>query len=97
MPDQPKPPAQAPANLGSLQTQVKSQILQRISDNFSKNLAMDGTQYTKSDGTNYGMYQKSDDFSAVSDIWDRVFPAANVSRTTISTLPTGTVTPKTGG
>jgi hypothetical protein len=86
------------ANVSDLQSQVKSQILQRISDNFTNNQRVaDGTQYTKSDGTNYGMYQKSDDFTAMSDIWQQVFsPAVNPSSTLSTTLAPGAAT-KAGG
>jgi len=87
-----------PVSIGALQAQVKSQILQRISDNFTNNLRLaDGTQYTKSDGTNYGMYVKSDDFSAVNDVWNSVFPATTNPRTTVTTLPPAGTTTKTGG
>ncbi len=97
MADQTKP--STPVSIGDLQTQVKSQILQRISDNFTNNLRLaDGTQYTKSDGTNYGMYVKSDDFSALGDVWNSVFPATASPKTSVTTTvpPAGTTT-KTGG
>lgn len=93
MPDPAKP-----ANLGDLQTQVKSQILQRISDNFTSSSRLaDGTQYTKSDGTNYGMYQKSDDFSALGDVWDRVFSPSSTARAAAAPVAPGPTATKTGG
>jgi len=95
MPDQTKPAN--PVSIGDLQTQVKSQILQRISDNFTNNLRLaDTTQYTKSDGTNYGMYVKSDDFSALGDVWNNVFAAAPAPSTTVTTVPPAGTTTKTG-
>jgi hypothetical protein len=61
----------------NLQLAVKSKILERIHSNLTSGGALvASTQYVKSDGTNYGMYTKSDPNSSLGDIWERVFPVA---------------------
>ena len=57
--------------LAQLHLTVRSQILEQISKSLTQggNIAA-ATQYTKSDGTNYGMYQKAD--PALSDLWETV-------------------------
>lgn len=62
------------SELTRIQSLAKSKILEQIAET----LRIDGgrvaaTMYTKSDGTNYGMYQKEDALSALGDIWERVF------------------------
>lgn len=86
-------------SLAELQTQVKSKILERIAENFRANKGLaDSTQYVKSDGTNYGMYTKSDDFSSLGDIWERVFPVTSTVRANTVTLPPSTTgSTKVGG
>lgn len=65
-----------------LQLQVKSKILERIHANLVSGAGVaQNTQYVKSDGTNYGMYTKSDDISLLVDIWERVFPRERVTVT----------------
>jgi len=57
--------------LNELTIAVRSKILERIHTQLS-NVAADDpkTMYTKSDGTNYGMYQKAG--IELTDIWDAV-------------------------
>ncbi|MEA2194289.1 MAG: hypothetical protein QOG42_723 [Solirubrobacteraceae bacterium] len=48
--------------VGELQALVKTRILERIHTEFeSGGTLAASTQHTKSEGTNYGMHQKSDD------------------------------------
>jgi hypothetical protein len=64
----------AAQNLHSLNVTVRSKILDRISSALDNaDLVNADTQYTKSDGTNYGMYQKSGDVGQLTDIWQTVF------------------------
>lgn len=57
--------------LNELHIAVRSQILEHINNSLKEpGGVVAATQYTKSDGTNYGMYQKSDD--NLTDLWDRV-------------------------
>jgi hypothetical protein len=61
-------------NLHALNVTVRSKILDRISGALDNaDLVNADTQYTKSDGTNYGMYQKSGDVGQLTDIWQVVF------------------------
>lgn len=76
-----------------LQVAVKSKILQQIHDNLTSGARLaDTTQYVKSDGTNYGMYTKSDPNSSLGDIWERVFPVAATTH-----AATGPVIAPSGG
>jgi hypothetical protein len=48
--------------VGELQALVKTRILERIHTEFESGATLAAsTQHTKSEGTNYGMHQKSDD------------------------------------
>ncbi len=48
--------------VGELQSLVKTKILERIQAEFESGAELAAsTQHTKSQGTNYGMHQKSDD------------------------------------
>lgn len=88
------------ANFADLQTQVKSKILERIAENFKTGVTLaQSTQYTKSDGTNYGMYQKADSFTSLAGLWERVFPPGSVSPViaTNTVVPSPTRGPTGGG
>ena len=82
-----------------LQVAVKSKILQQIHDNLNAGARLaDSTQYVKSDGTNYGMYTKSDANSSLGDIWERVFPvSATTHATTGPVIAPGTIKGGGGG
>ncbi len=57
--------------LNDLHLAVRSRILEQIQSSLvDKGGLVASTQYTKSDGTNYGMYQKGD--ANLVDIWDAV-------------------------
>jgi hypothetical protein len=57
--------------LNDLHLEVRSRILQQIQASLAeKGGEVASTQYTKSDGTNYGMYQKGD--GNLLDVWDAV-------------------------
>jgi hypothetical protein len=57
--------------LNELHFKVRSKILEQIQEGLAESGRLAAsTQYTKSDGTNYGMYQKGD--SSLTDIWDIV-------------------------
>lgn len=57
--------------INDLHLAVRSQILEQIQASLERpGDAVASTQYTKSDGTNYGMYQKSD--PNLVDLWDAV-------------------------
>ena len=57
--------------LNELTIAVRSRILERISSQLASDAADDPkTMYTKSDGTNYGMYQKAG--LELTEIWDAV-------------------------
>ena len=65
--------------LNELHVSVRSRILEQI----NKSLEASGsvaasTQYTKSDGTNYGMYTKGD--SSLTDLWDTVINQRSVTQ-----------------
>jgi hypothetical protein len=65
--------------LNELHLAVRSKILEQI----SKSLEVGGslaasTQYVKSDGTNYGMYTKSD--PSLTDIWETVINQRTLPR-----------------
>lgn len=63
--------------LSDLHLQVRSQILEQIQASLAdKGGQVASTQYTKSDGTNYGMYQKGDD--NLVDLWDAVINQRSV-------------------
>lgn len=65
---------QSASDLHALNVNVRSKILNRISSALDNaELVNADTQYTKSDGTNYGMYQKSGDVGQLTDIWQVVF------------------------
>lgn len=57
--------------LNDLHVAVRSKILEQIQSSLETtgNVAAT-TQYTKSDGTNYGMYQKGD--TSLTDVWNVV-------------------------
>lgn len=82
-----------------LQVAVKSKILQQIHDNLTSGARLaDTTQYVKSDGTNYGMYTRSDPNSTLGDIWERVFPvAATTHAATGPVVAPGTIKGSGGG
>ncbi len=57
--------------LNELHVSVRSKILEQIQKSLENPAELvASTQYTKSDGTNYGMYQKSD--PNLTDLWDTV-------------------------
>ena len=90
-----------PKDLVELQIQVKSKILERIAENLRVQKGLvSGTQYTKSDGTNYGKYVKDDpaELGVLGDIWERVFSSASTPGGPPATPPpTGTGPAKSGG
>src|SRR6185437_9346826 len=56
--------------LNDLQISVRSKILEQIQSSLERSEGLTGTSYVKSDGTNYGMYTKSD--PNLTDLWDTV-------------------------
>lgn len=56
--------------LNELHVAVRSRILERIQTSLQEQGSVASTMYTKSDGTNYGMYQKGD--SSLTDVWNVV-------------------------
>jgi hypothetical protein len=77
MPDEKETP-----ELAKVQNLAKSKILERIAETVRTTGGLAAaTMYTKSDGTNYGMYQKEDDLTALGDIWQRVFEAGKLVET----------------
>jgi hypothetical protein len=84
----------AAQNLHALNVTVRSKILDRISGALDNaDLVNADTQYTKSDGTNYGMYQKSGDVGQLTDIWETVF---NRNASLAQNVATGPSAPAAG-
>ncbi|WP_142305292.1 hypothetical protein [Mycobacterium intracellulare] len=67
--------------LSELRINVRSKILEQLQSSLENPATLAaGTQYVKSDGTNYGMYTKSDP-QRLTDIWQVVVnPAAQLGR-----------------
>jgi len=60
--------------LKALTLNIKSRILEGIAKTLAdpSRFAEGSTMYTKSDGTNYGMYQKAGDVTLYEEIWNTV-------------------------
>ena len=69
------------AELSSLIVNVKSRILEGIARTLAdpEKFADCTSTYTKSDGTNYGMYQKTCSVTAYEEIWETVSGRARLS------------------
>lgn len=64
--------------LNELHFAVRSKILKEIQKSLDEaGTVAATTQYTKSDGTNYGMYQKGD--SSLTDLWDVVINQRSIA------------------
>lgn len=72
--------------LNELHLAVRSRILEQIQASLDDPAQLvASTQYTKSDGTNYGMYQKGD--SNLVDIWDAVINQRSIGNVQAVQLP----------
>jgi hypothetical protein len=78
---------QTSQRFSDLQVAVKSRILERLQRELDSDAEAATTMYTKSDGKNYGMYQKSEE--ALTDIYERVFGAGGATRQRFTPPPVG--------
>ncbi len=72
--------------LNDLQISVRSKILEQIQASLERQGGLEAaTQYVKSDGTNYGMYTKSD--PDLTNLWDVVVNQRSVAAPVSAPLP----------